>query len=162
MSLKNAVMKVVARMRKYTDNHTRSPGAPTEIVDSFADQLEAACDAAPDDAPRAAATNPLMSLASVDDATAMGQHRNMIERAKAEFRSKKRHADGEEEVDGRLVKANGGGLDGTFVTIETGMPEGARTMLPPGVYQLLDGELHFDEEQTAKAKASLTNKVIVR
>lgn len=153
MSLKSAVLKVIGRMRKFAENHS---GHAAERIDSFADQLETACDAIPDEVPRSASG--LLAMASVDDATATGQHRNAIEKAKAEFRNKKRHADGEEEIDGRLVKANGGGLDGTFVTIEAGMPEGAYTMLPPGVYQLRDGELHFDEEQTIKAKTALAKK----
>ncbi len=84
-------------------------------------------------------------------------HRQMIELAREEFRSAKKSTEGQEAVDsatvGLLALAVGGESDGDSVPIEPGMPCGAKTLLPGGVYVFGEDRMfHFSEEETTKYK----------
>lgn len=58
---------------------------------------------------------------------------------------------GEDEHGERLVLCMDGPADGVTAPINPQMPDGARTALCGGVYQLRGNELHFDEAGTAAA-----------
>lgn len=79
------------------------------------------------------------------------QNRDMIERAKAEFRGKHRRGEAEEGVGGMVAEVCGGKAHGDMVEVDLAMPYGAKTELLGDVYVWgEDRKWHFSEEETTK------------
>ena len=80
------------------------------------------------------------------------QHFQMVEQERQKLREEKRNRELREAGEPCFAVCKGGPADGDTVSIDPGMPLGARTMIDGGVYALHNGGLDFDEAATRARK----------
>lgn len=159
MSLAEAVESVAGAMVEFAkeaeDNTNHISLTFAVAIKGFARELRTAIKAAEG----TETTNPIQ--AQLLAASPEAQHRNMIEKAKAEFRDKKtqfkkigqEEESIEESFDGRMVNLVGGNSDNTMMQVDPQMPEGAKMPVNRQIYVMKDGALHYSKEETIEWKA---------
>jgi hypothetical protein len=107
------------------------------VLGAFAAQLRIAVKAAEGPAP----------APTLPQQTYVPSHREMIERAKEEFRKKRAGGSPQptpESEGGRMAEVLDGPSGGVMVAVDGGMPVGARMFVAGEVYEMgTDGKLHF-------------------
>lgn len=154
MSLKEAMLELADQMDAEAEESAAASGtlAAARPLRAFARQIRTACKAAGDvfvpqsTLPGANRPDPVVS-SPFQEAV---YHRQMIEKAKGEFRPRREEA--EEQVP-TMRLCVGGGWDGCMTGADPSMPVGANTVVGGEVYTLNTvGELMFNASATAKLK----------
>jgi len=144
MSLHDAIQAIVEDMEEVAG----SPPHSNESLQlrSYARMLRIALKAATAGSMMGVNAQPVILPAYPDPIT---QHATEIEKARAEFRNKKKP---NEDTD-RMVLLVGGSGDGALLPFPEAAPVGARTEVSGDVYELWsDGSLHYVRPQRTKAE----------
>lgn len=141
MSLKDAILGLVEEMEAHAKNMDNPLGERT-LAKLWAAQLRIACKVTGDTVYSASA--PMMP--------AVVQHAVMIERAREEFKNKKKGAEAEGSLDriktggDHMVEIQGGSLDACTWPTPDGLAEGTYGLIPPEGgerHQLRGGKWHY-------------------
>ena len=153
MSLAEAVLEVADAMDEVGKESKKAGNSGAAVVlMSFARELRTAVKAS-----AGTEAKPSASLAPEF------QHLVEIEKARKQVREERMKGVGADASEPRMVEAVGGGLDGTMVAVDSGMPVGAK-VAPAGQVYVLDsvGRLWYSEEETAKIAGQLAEQAGVK
>ena len=126
MSLSEAVLEVASVMQDDAEVFSESGEAEAaRKLRSYAQQLRIAVKASEGQP----TVSPMAGMLLGD--TGASQHREMIDKARAEFRSQKA-----EEASERMLELHGGPGDDSLISVSADMPTGAYTLVAGARYQL--------------------------